>query len=217
MSGFTWYWHQRLKSGQFRALPELHGISNVCDSSQNGQFPSIARAFWAPNLPLLAFDPNRLDPTLRLFEEGPKNIQVQICFHWYCIGFIRLNLFEDGVHAVHWFSYFGLVYVGVYLILMIYTAYHFISHGEFTKFLPCTCLFCPIGAVSSHTNLYLSTTIWYVTNFHEFQYAPYIWTVVSQNRKRYHSLVEFGGRTSIVTIMRKRNTIVYAPRQWESP
>lgn len=61
---------------------------------------------------------------------------------------IGITLFQDD-QTLYWYAYFLFVYSSLYLMLAIYTSAYYISHGEPSKCLPCTCLLIgPVMAVS---------------------------------------------------------------------
>lgn len=64
-------------------------------------------------------------------------------------GLIGIPLFQED-RTLHWYSYFGYIYFGIYTILAIYTAIFYILRGESSKCLNCTCLLIgPLLSVSS--------------------------------------------------------------------
>lgn len=51
--------------------------------------------------------------------------------------------------TLNWYSYFQIIYTGLYTVLALYTLWFYINRGEFAKCLPCTCLLIgPLSAVS---------------------------------------------------------------------
>lgn len=80
----------------------------------------------------------------------------------YGIGRSCLKLWKHPIYeedqTLHWFSYFPLFYLFVYIALGVYTAIYYISHSEFIKCFPCTCLL--IGPVCGvHLNSVCSKEI----------------------------------------------------------
>lgn len=67
-------------------------------------------------------------------------------------------LFEDD-QRLNWFSYFIWNYIGVYGILIIYTAYEYIPRGEFSMWLPCTCMMAGPGAAVSSKKMCLHVNV----------------------------------------------------------
>lgn len=60
-----------------------------------------------------------------------------------CYRLIKIKSFEED-QTLHWFSYFPLVYLSIYLILLIHTTIFYLRQGELDKMFPTTCL---MGAI----------------------------------------------------------------------
>lgn len=63
-------------------------------------------------------------------------------------GLAGVPLFHED-QSLHSYSYFAYMYLGLCTSFVVYTACFYISHGDFMKFLPSTCLLVgPLFAVS---------------------------------------------------------------------
>lgn len=66
-----------------------------------------------------------------------------------CVNTIGYTAFKDD-QSLSWLMPVPFIYIGLYTILAIYTAFYYINKGEPFKCLPCTCLMVgPLFAVSS--------------------------------------------------------------------
>lgn len=68
-------------------------------------------------------------------------------------NFIRLPIFKENINDVHWFGYFGLVYIFAIILLSTFTMCYYQYFGEFQKSLPSTCMATLMTGVSLQMNL----------------------------------------------------------------
>lgn len=70
-------------------------------------------------------------------------------------AFIPLGFtaFEDD-QTLRWYSHVTTAYMVGYFLLAAYTAFYYITHGEFVKCLPCTCMFGLLASVCIFLNFY---------------------------------------------------------------
>ena len=54
--------------------------------------------------------------------------------------FVRVFIFKENVHHVHWFNYFLQVYLSVLILLSFYTIYYYQMRGELQASLTATCM-----------------------------------------------------------------------------
>ena len=105
------------------------------------------------NVEIKALSPIELLKSVRsIWREWKYKTPYQKWCYLYSFGRISfaladLPLFRND-QKLHWYSYFAFAYIGFYGICVIYTAYYFISLGEFMKILPSTCLFIVVTTVS---------------------------------------------------------------------
>lgn len=81
-----------------------------------------------------------------------KNAYQKWCY-LFSIGKAALQLDNIPLYemdqTLNWYSYFGWVYIGTHVALVVYTVYYYITSGEFSKCLPCTAyLIGPVLSVS---------------------------------------------------------------------
>lgn len=72
--------------------------------------------------------------------------------YFYSIGKFAFKLGSVPLYEIdqtlNWYSYTALGYIGLYTMLVLYTAVFYINSGEFMKFLPSTCFATILLAVS---------------------------------------------------------------------
>lgn len=120
----------------------------------------------------------------------------------YLYGIGRVNLSVLGIplfnecQDLFWYSYVMYTYSGLYMLLAIYTAFYYISNGDPTKVLPCTCLL--IGPICAVRYKYLKMLSIFQNVerkklFFFFQTIPPLILGHSKNRYLLRELVNFSG------------------------
>lgn len=93
----------------------------------------------------------KVPTTMAIFKSLPNAINEwhymkPLDKHLYFYGIGRLSMKMIGfsifqeTQSIPWYGYFAAIKLAVNFSLMFYTAYYWTIHGEFAKFLPCTCM-----------------------------------------------------------------------------
>lgn len=126
-------------------------------------------------------------------EEWKSKSPLRKCLYLYGIGkslynVIKMTPYKDD-QTLCSFSYYPLFYVFVHLFLVVYTTVHYITRGEFNKFLPCTCVFVgPVCGVCNHRSKWSFNRL---MNKLDFQILP---VVLTKRRYILHDFLAFPGQ-----------------------
>lgn len=112
------------------------------------------------------------------------------------LKFLGFPVFREDP-SLYWFSYVFFVYMGIDVILELYTAYNYLLlDGSLGPFLPCTALLVgPLCCVGLENSICQFAYIQVIMSLHSyFQSAPMGYASVTSTAAMFRSLVDFGGR-----------------------